>query len=218
MKLLLTSAGLTNKSIINALLELTQKPFDKLNLLFIPTAANIEVWDKGWMIDNLYQCQKIGFNEVDIIDIAAVSKEIWLPRFEKADILMFWWWNSFYLLNKIEKSWLKEMLPEMLKSKVFVWISAWSMIACESMDLSTSKRLYDEDLNGNETDEWMWFTDVLVRPHLNSPYFPNLNLENLEDSSKEFPETFYAIDDDSAIKVDGDKIEVVSEGVWRKFN
>ena len=218
MKLLLTSAGLTNKSIINALLELTQKPFDKLNLLFIPTAANIEVWDKGWMIDNLYQCQKIGFNEVDIIDIAAVSKEIWLPRFEKADILMFWWWNSFYLLNKIEKSWLKEMLPEMLKSKVFVWISAWSMIACESMDLSTSKRLYDEDLNGNETDEWMWFTDILVRPHLNSPYFPNLNLENLEELSKEFPETFYAIDDDSAIKVDGDKIEVVSEGVWRKFN
>jgi dipeptidase E len=37
MKLLLTSAGLTNKSIVTALSELIGKPFEETNLAFIPT-------------------------------------------------------------------------------------------------------------------------------------------------------------------------------------
>lgn len=42
MKLLLTSGGLINNSIISALKDLTQKPFEELNLAFIPTASNKE--------------------------------------------------------------------------------------------------------------------------------------------------------------------------------
>jgi hypothetical protein len=43
-------------------------------------------------------------------------------------------------------------------------------------------------------------------------------LENLEKIAKDFPDTFYALDDNSAIKVEDDKIEIISEGVWKKFN
>ena len=42
MKLLLTSGGLENESIISALKDLAQKPLNKLNLAFIPTASNVE--------------------------------------------------------------------------------------------------------------------------------------------------------------------------------
>ena len=67
-------------------------------------------------------------------------------------------------------------------------------------------------------DEGMGFVDFLIRPHLNSPYFPDVNLENLEKISKELPETFYAMDDNTAIKIVDGKMEVISEGVWKKFN
>ncbi|MDD2516348.1 MAG: hypothetical protein PHF26_03980, partial [Candidatus Gracilibacteria bacterium] len=51
MKLLLTSSGLTNNSIVNALFELTEKKAEETSIVFIPTASNVELGDKGWLID-----------------------------------------------------------------------------------------------------------------------------------------------------------------------
>jgi dipeptidase E len=218
MKLLLTSAGLSNASIAAALAELAGKPFAETNLAFIPTAANADPGDKGWLINDLADCQKLGFKSIDIVDISAVSKESWLPRLKEADVLLFGGGNSFYLMHWVKKSGLAELLPELLKTRVYAGISAGSMIACKSLDLSTSERLYDETPSEHDTDEGLGYVDVLVRPHLNSPYFPNLNLENLEELSKEFPETFYALDDQTAIKYVDGAMSVVSEGVWQKFN
>ena len=218
MKLLLTSAGISNKSISNALLELTEKPFSQLNLAFIPTASNVEKGDKDWLIDDLIRCKNLGFKSIDIIDISALPKDMWLPRLQEADIIYVEGGNTFHLMHWIEKSGLKELLPEMLKTKIYVGVSAGSMVVCESLDMSTSKRLYYEEIEEYGKDEGLGFVDILIRPHFNSPYFPNLNLKNLEKLSKEFSDTFYAIDDNTAIKVIDKKIEIISEGEWKKFN
>lgn len=218
MKLLLTSAGLSNKSIVNAFLELAEKPFSELKLAFIPTASNAEEGNKDWLIDDLARCKNLGFKSIDIVDISAIPKEMWLLRLQEADVFLFEGGNTFHLMHWIEKSGLKEVLPELLKNRVYVGISAGSMVACKSLDLSTSKRLYSEEIGEYAKDEGLGFVNLLIRPHLNSPHLPNLTIENLEKMSKEFPETFYAIDDNTAIKVIDDKIEVISEGEWRKFN
>lgn len=218
MKLLLTSAGISNQSISDALLEMAGKPFAELNLAFIPTAANVESGSKDWLIKDFVTCENLGFKQVDIVDVSALPKEIWLPRLEEADILLFGGGNTFHLMHWMEKSGLKELLPKMLKTKIFIGISAGSMITGKSLDLSTSERLYEEKVDDGAKDEGLGYVDFLVRPHLNSPYFQNVNLDNLESFAKEFPETFYALDDNSAIKVMDGEIEVVSEGVWKKFN
>jgi len=218
MKLLLTSAGLSNKSITDALLEMTEKPFSELNVAFIPTASNVESGDKFWLIDDLINLKNLGFKQIDIVDISALSKDMWLPRLEKADIFYFEGGNTFHLMRWIEKSGLKEFLPELLKTKVYVGVSAGSMVACKNLDLSTSERLYDEKVDENAKDEGLNFIDFLIRPHLNSQYFPNINLENLEKMSQELPDTFYAIDDQTAIKIIDGEMSVISEGVWKKFN
>lgn len=218
MKLLLTSAGLSNKSIVNAFLELAEKPFSELKLAFVPTASNVEEGDKDWLIDDLTKCKNLGFKSIDIVDISALPKEMWLPRLQEADVFLFEGGNTFHLMYWIEKSGLKEILPELLKNRVYVGISAGSMVACRSLDMSTSERLYSEKVEKYEKDEGLGFVDLLIRPHFNSPYFPNLNLENLEKLSKEFPETFYAIDDNTAIKIIDGKMEIISEGEWKKFN
>lgn len=218
MKLLLTSAGLSNKSIADTLAELVGKPFPETSLAYIPTAANTDPGDKGWLINDLANCQKLGFKSIDIVDISAIPKEMWLPRLKSADVLLFGGGNTFHLMHWVKKSGLAELLPELLKTRVYAGISAGSMVACKSLDLSTSERLYDEAPSEQDTDEGLGYVDVLVRPHLNSPYFPNLNLENLEELAKEFPETFYALDDQTAIRCVDGEMSVVSEGVWKQFN
>ena len=120
MKLLLTSGGITNKSIEKGLSELVEKPFSKLHLTFIPTAANIEKGDKSWLVEDVYNFKKLGFASFDIIDISAVSKSIWLPSFNKADILIFGGGNVYHLLKWIKKSGLENILPELLKTKVLL--------------------------------------------------------------------------------------------------
>jgi hypothetical protein len=51
MKLLLTSAGLSNQTITNALTKLLGKSCNGIKLAFVHTAANVEPGDKHWLID-----------------------------------------------------------------------------------------------------------------------------------------------------------------------
>jgi dipeptidase E len=218
MKLLLTSAGISNKSIADALLSLTKEPFVKLNLAVVPTALNVEEGGKEWFINDLVNCQKLGFKEIDIVDISALPQDIWLPRLQNADVLFFEGGNTFHLMHWLEKVGLEKLLPELLKTKVYVGVSAGSMVVCKHLGLSTSKRLYDEDVEKKYKDDGLNFVDFLIMPHLNSPYFTNVRLDKLKKIADEIGETFYAIDDNTAIKINDEKMEIISEGEWKKFN
>jgi dipeptidase E len=219
MKLLLTSAGLSNKSIIKALRELTGKPFDKLNLAFIPTAANIEKGDKGWLVKDLINCRNLGFVSIDIVDISAVPKDIWEPRLKTADILMFGGGNPFYLMHWMKKSGLEKILPELLERRVYVGISAGSMVTSPNLSVSTSKPLYySSGIKDYRQEKALGFVNFHIRPHFNSPEFPKIRKEFLEKMAKRLKEPMYAIDDQTAIKVINDKLEIMSEGKYMGFN
>ena len=219
MKLLLTSSGITNKSIEKAFSELVEKPFSKLYLTFIPTAANVEKGDKSWLVEDMYNFKKIGFSAFDVIDISAVSRSIWLPSFEKADILVFGGGNTFHLMQHIRESGLAELLPKLLKTRVYVGISAGSMVTAPTLLPPATQLFYYPDEVGEYHEEnGLGLVDFSVRPHLNSKWFPKVNIPNLEKLSKETPNTFYAIDDGTAIKVVDSRISLISEGTWEKFN
>jgi len=218
MKLLLTSNGLCNKSITNALKELIGKSIQKSNLAFIPTAANVEEGDKWWLINDLQNCKNVGFQVVDIIDISALTREQWLPRLESADVLLFGGGNTFHLIHWIRKSGLDKLLPNLLKTRVYVGISAGSMVTGPNIRLSESRKLYYLDIKNYQDDAGLGLVNFTIRPHLNNNYFPNVRKENLAKLTKEIPEPIYALDDESAIKVDGKKIQIVSEGQYLAFN
>ncbi|MDO8503887.1 MAG: Type 1 glutamine amidotransferase-like domain-containing protein [bacterium] len=218
MKLLLTSSGNTNKSIENALRKLLGKPFSNAHLVFIPTAANVEEDILGWLEQDINNFRKLGFKSFDVIDISGVEKDVWLPAFEKADVLVFGGGNVKYLLNWIRKIGLEKLLPELLKSKVYVGISAGSMITAKNVSLSSSGILYYEDTRGFENIKGLGYVDFEIRPHLNSKSFPEVRLDILRGIAKKMTDSFYAIDDDTAIKVASKKVTVVSEGKWKKFN
>lgn len=215
MKLLLTSAGLTNKVIVSALEKLLGEPAKGKKLAFVPTAANVEAGDKSWLINDLNHCLQAGF-EVDIVDISSVPRDIWLPRLEAAEVLFFGGGNTFHLMHWFNKSGLKEVLPDLLKTRIYAGISAGSCIAGPTI-YNSVQNLFGEKYE-LEVKEGLGLVDFQVVPHLNSPYFDKITKPNLERAAKELTESVYALDDNSAIVVDGKKIEVASHGEWHKFN
>ena len=145
MKLLLTSGGITNKSIANALFDLVGKKPEDTSLVFIPTASNVEKGDKDWFINDLVNLKNLNLKEIDIADISAIDKKLWLPRMEDADVLFFEGGNSYHLMEWLNKSGLAQILPELLKTKVYVGLSAGSMVTGKDLALIKSQILYGED-------------------------------------------------------------------------
>lgn len=218
MKLLLTSSGITNDSIRDTLLELAGESPKNLNLVFIPTAANPEKGNKEWLIEDINNFKKLDFASFDVIDISAVKKDVWLPIFKKADILVFGGGDVYYLLQWIKKSGLNDLFAEFLKTKIYVGISAGSMVIARELFLSTAGILYYEKTGSLKKVKGLGFVDFELRPHLNSKWFPKVRLPYLEELAKKTKSTFYAIDDSTAIKVVDDEISIITEGKWKKFN
>src|SRR3989344_5822959 len=151
MKLLLTSSGLTNNSIANALFELTGKKPEETTVVFIPTASNVEQGDKDWLITDLMNLKKQSFKSIEITDISAVDEKIWKPSLERADVLFFEGGNTYHLMRWLNKSSLSEILPELLENKVYVGVSAGSMVTNPDLALKLSQLIYEEDML--ETEE-----------------------------------------------------------------
>jgi dipeptidase E len=219
MKLLLTSNGLSNPSIARALFELVGKSAAETNIAFIPTAMNIGGGDKDWFVDDLVNIKNQNIAHLDIVDISALPIEIWRPRLEAADVLFFSGGNTSHLMCWIIESGLKELLPEFLKTKVWAGISAGSIVTNPTLALSSNdKKIYYEEITGYKSEEALSLINFYVRPHYNSPHFPNANKEFLQEIAKNIPETIYALDDMSALKVVDGEVEVVSEGEFLVLN
>lgn len=215
MKLLLTSAGLSNQSIVKALEDLLGKSANGVKLAFIPTAANVVEGDKHWMIDDFNNCRQAGL-EIDIVDISATAKDVWLPRIQTTEVLLFGGGNTFHLRHWLKKSGLEDLLPDLLKSRVYVGISAGGCVVGPTINNSV-QNLFGEK-SDLEIKDGLGLLDLQIIPHLNSDYFVKIRKENLKVASKDIKEPVYALDDQSALIVNNQEIEVVSEGTWYRFN
>ena len=206
MKLLLTSAGFANKSIINAFSELAGKPFSALRIVDIPTAANMEEGDKTWLIEGFNQLKELGFGYIDIIDIAATPRSIWEPRLKDADVLLFGGGNTFYLLDWINKSGLRELLPGILKNKVYVGISAGSYIACPTIEMATWK---NQDINKSGLTD---LTGLNLVPFLLSVHYTPDKKEIIKEGIEKTKYPVKILDDNQAILVRDNNYKLVGQG------
>ena len=215
MKFLLTSNGLSNQSIANALFELVGKPASETIVSFIPTAMNVSAGDKSWAINDLSNIKKQGFKSIDIVDISALPKDIWLPRLEVADVLFFEGGTTYHLMRWIKESGLVDLLPELLKTKVWAGISAGSMVTNPTLALSSKDRkIYYEEHFGYSGEDALGLVPFYVRPHFNSPDFPQAKEDYLREVVKGLNAPLYALDDQSALKVIDGEVEVITEGSY----
>lgn len=218
MKLLLTSNGLSNQSIAKALFELVGKPASETTIVFIPTAMNVTRGSKEWFINDLNNIKKQGYKFIDIVDISALPKDVWLPKIEAGDVLFFSGGHSSHLMRWLKESGLAKLLPELLKTRVYAGISAGSVVTNPTLAPSdTDKKIYYEEKFGYRSEEALHLVDFYTCPHFNSPKHLSARKEHIEPIAKETGKTIYALDDESALKIVDDKIEIITEGEYLKL-
>jgi dipeptidase E len=145
---------------------------------------------------------------------------------EEADVLLVGGGATFYLSYWLQQSGLANVLPQWLKSKVYVGISAGSQVAGSSLR-STGEALEagvisDDEYNeigpkGQSSGKALGLVDFAFRPHLNSLDFPKIRVDYLTEVAKTLEGPMYALDDQSALKIVDSSVEVVSQGEWHLF-
>lgn len=210
MKLLLTSAGLTNKEISSALIELVGMPVSEITLGYIPTAANVEKGDKGWFIDNLIQFTKQGFKAVDIIEITDLAKDQWLPRLRECNVICFGGGNEKHLAKALKESGLSQELPKLLEDRVYMGISAGSMVAGPLMSKEVNKLVYPDEIINGEIPETLQYVNFVYIPHFNSEFFPGVRKKVLQ--TLDLNNRLWSTDDQTALRIVDDELEVIGSG------
>jgi dipeptidase E len=228
MKLLLTSLGLTNNSISNALSDLIGKDPKDSKIAFVITGANATRGDKNWLIDHMCQIKQYGYH-IDIIEIIAMEPTDIEKSFNDVDAIVFGGGNCFYLSYWMQQKGLFEFLPKILETKIYVGISVGSMVAADSFRLSSQalerdENISDEDYNnlgpaGESSAKTLKLVDFVFKPHFNSAEHPEVrNEQYIRSVAHRVNKPIYAIDDQSALKIINGNIEVISEGKWLLLN
>ena len=220
MKLLLTSGGITNARIRGALEDLLGKPLHQCNALCIPTAeyghphcTPASAWrfvagkSPSPMVD-------LGWKSVGLLELTAlpsIGRERWEPWVRATDVLLVDGGDACYLAHWITQSGLASLL-ETLPQIVWVGVSAGSMVM--------TPRIGDDFVAWKAPDggdRTLGRVPFCIFPHLGHASMPDNTLANAERWARSVGGPAYAIDDQTAIKVSGETVDVVSEGSWQFF-
>lgn len=228
MKLLLTSGGITNDTLARELENLAGKPFAELKIGFIPNAAFADPSpEKSWLIKDLHRLVERGAS-VAVISLADLTAQEIEQQLEPVDVVFVGGGQTFYLSWLMQQKGLFELLPRLLRSKIYAGISAGSMIATSSLRTVsfavTQPGISDEQLallgpEGRSSAETLNFVSFMLRPHMNLDK-PNskITFGMVQAVVDKTGISAYALDDNCAVLVDGGEVRVVGEGEGRFFS
>ena len=224
MKLLLTSGGITNDTLVRELEQLAGKPFAKLKIGFIPSAAFGDPNDdKSWFIKDLYRLVERGAT-VAVISLADLLPEEIAAQLEPVDVILMGGGQTFYLSWLMQQKGLFDLLPKLLETKVYAGISAGSMIMTPSLRTvsfairkpdASDKELELLGPEGRSSVHTLGLVNFLIRPHMNgNQKFSDITLDMVQNVANKTGIRAYMLDDDCAVRVVGGDVSVVGEGKW----
>lgn len=219
MKFLLTSAGINNKSIHDALVDMLDKPIAESNALCIPTAMYGHPWVgpgvKTWQLisgnsDNTFV--GLGWKSVGVLELTAlpsIDEDRWVPLVRETDVLLVAGGDALYLCHWMRQSGLADLLPSL--NAVYVGMSAGSMVMAPNIG-----EFFVGWTPPNGGDETLGLVDFAMFPHLGM--LPYNTMDAAEKWAAGMQGRAYVMDDQTAIKVIDGAVEVVSEGHWKLFS
>jgi dipeptidase E len=221
MKFLLTSAGVTNTSIHDSLVDLLGKPIAECDALCIPTASYGHPMagpGRAWAFisgrePRTPMCE-LGWKSLGVLELTAlpsIEAERWVQWVREADVLLVNGGDALYLCHWMRQSGLADLLPSLLET-VWVGLSAGSMVM--------TPRIGEDFVQWKPPtagDETLGVVDFSIFPHVENPDLPTNTLAAAERWAADIAGQAYAIDDQTAIKVVNGTVEVVSEGQWKLF-
>jgi len=218
VKLLLTSAGIKNASIHEALVDLLGKPIAESSALLIPTAGYGHPHvspERAWRFISGREAQcpmaELGWKSLGVLELTAlpsIDEERWVPWVRETDVLLVNGGDALYLCHWMRQSGLADLLPSL--EAVYVGLSAGSMVM--------APRIGEEFVQWTPPtggDETLGVVDFSIFPHLGMPYN---TMAAAEKWATAMPGPAYVVDDETAFKVTDGTVEVVSEGEWKLLN
>src|SRR5690606_37109884 len=103
-------------------------PKDQITIGVINEAFAVEEGDKRWVLDNLNSVASNFSNEIDIVDLLALSIEEVEKRLADKDVIFVVGGDTDYLMSVYQKTGFDKLLPKLLETKVYVGSSAGSMV------------------------------------------------------------------------------------------
>ena len=221
MRLLLTSGGVTNTSIRDALVELLGKPIGDSSALCIPTAewghpmcTPASAWEFIAGHEPSSSMTNLGWKSVGVLELTAlpsIDKERWVPWVREADVLLVDGGDATFLYHWMRETGLADLLPS-LPDTVWVGVSAGSMVMTPRIG-----NYFVEWTPANGDDSTLGVVDFSIFPHLGHELMPGNTIAEAQRWAAEIAGPAYAIDDQTAIKVTDGTVAVVSEGQWKLF-
>jgi dipeptidase E len=220
LKLLLTSAGIKNTSIHDALVDLLGKPIAESSALCVPTA--IYAFPGGariaWRLISGRAASplcELGWKSLGVLELTAlpsIERAHWTTEVQKTDALLVGGGDPLYLCHWIHQSGLADLFPT-LDGIVWVGVSAGSLVMAPNVG---KEFVYGSPPTGGG-DRGLGLVDFAMFPHLDHEAMPDHSMANAEQWAAGVPVPGYAIDDETAVKVVDGTVEVVSEGHWKLF-
>ena len=240
MKLLLTSSGIANPSIREALVGLLGKPIEESSALVIPTAIYPFPGGGGHAWEAISGNTKsrfagLGWKSLGVLELSvlpSIDEECWVPAVRETDALLAWGGDPVFLAYWMRRSGLAGILPSLPSEMVYVGVSAGSIAMAATFaetyyeprrgrgeELSTEDIVFDTP-DGElpmilVTAEGVGLVDFAIIPHVDSADPQDLAIA--PQWAAKIPAPTYAIDDQSAVRVADGNVDVVSEGHWTLF-
>ena len=221
MKFLLTSSGIRNTSIQDALVDLLGKPIAESSALCIPTGVQPCPGGPSHVYGFITGSRGgpmcgLGWKSLGVLELTAlpsIKEEFWVPAVQEVDALLVWGGSPLYLCYWMRQSGLADLLPSLRREMVYVGTSGGAMVATPDFGGET----YDDSDPLTGSDRALGLVDFSLFPHLEREDMPDTSLANIEKWASGLSVPAYAIDDQTAIKVVDGTVEVVSEGNWKLF-
>jgi dipeptidase E len=221
MRLLLTSAGIKNPSIHDALVDLLGKPIAESSALCIPTASHgmaggaAQAWRFISGREPRTPMCELGWKSLGVLELTAlpsIDQERWVQWVRETDVLLVNGGDPLYLCYWMRQSGLADLVPS-LRETVWVGLSAGSMVMAPNIGEDFVR--WKPPTGGHET---LGIVDFAIFPHLDNPALPENTMADAEKWAAGMSVPAYAIDDETAIKVVDETVEVVSEGHWKLYS
>lgn len=220
MRLLLTSGGVSHPSLRAALVDLLGRPVEQCHALAIPTAlhGHAQVGPHNavrFLTGETDHLAGLGWASVGLLELTAlpsIDRDRWTSWVREADVLLAAGGDAAYLAHWVRASGLADLLlADDGPAPVWVGMSAGSMAVTPRVgaDFVTWP-------SEGADDRTLGWVDFSLFPHLEHPMLPDNTLDAARTWAADLGHPAYALDDASAVVVDGDRVRVVSGGRWEK--
>lgn len=177
----------------------------KFTVAFIPTAAD-PYEDKHFMEDDRKKLVESGFNVIDI-DLKEKTKNQLSYELKDADIIFVAGGNTFYLLDKVQKSGFDKLVKTLVqKGVIYIGSSAGAILAGPSIE--PFKTLDDPSKVQNlKSFKGLNLVNFVVLPHFGKEKYKAKHQNIMNKYSKKFK--LLPITDLQAVVVDDNSIRIV---------